>query len=420
MRRFMSADNKGKALLRFMTAAMLLLFTAGVIKAQTEETAEPPRPMTPLQTFLSDPAVNAGSTAVYIAEIGGKVLASHNADTPLLGASTMKLVTIGSLMQVRDVNYRYVTRVMTAGRVVNNVLEGNLHIVGSGDPTLNTDRTPKTPDFVDEIVKALKSRGIKSIRGNVLIDQSIFSGPSRPQTWSSADSRTDYGAGAYGFNYGRNRSGSRAVENPSAVFMARLEKALAANGIALEKVNYTGGGKRLLVEHRSAPLDEIMRSCMMRSDNLYAECLLRQVAIAQGKSGSVADGAESVAQIWSRNKAPMNGVRIYDGSGLSRSDRLTAHFLAYVLRMCSSDPYYASFFPLAGAEGTLRSFLRGTRLETYVAMKTGSLHDVQAYAGYCLDEDYAPTHLVVVITNGFKGGRGAFRRAVEKLLLSTL
>lgn len=161
MRRFISADNKGKALLRFMTAAMLLLFTAGVIKAQTEETAEPPRPMTPLQTFLSDPAVNAGSTAVYIAEIGGKVLASHNADTPLLGASTMKLVTIGSLMQVRDVNYRYVTRVMTAGRVVNNVLEGNLHIVGSGDPTLNTDRTPKTPDFVDEIVKALKSRGIK-------------------------------------------------------------------------------------------------------------------------------------------------------------------------------------------------------------------------------------------------------------------
>lgn len=195
---------------------------------------------------------------------------------------------------------------------------------------------------------------------------------------------------------------------------------MAANGIALEKVNYTGGGKRLLVEHRSAPLDEIMRSCMMRSDNLYAECLLRQVAIAQGKSGSVADGAESVAQIWSRNKAPMNGVRIYDGSGLSRSDRLTANFLAYVLRMCSSDPYYASFFPLAGAEGTLRSFLRGTRLETYVAMKTGSLHDVQAYAGYCLDEDYAPTHLVVVITNGFKGGRGAFRRAVEKLLLSTL
>ena len=60
MRRFMSADNKGKALLRFMTAAMLLLFTAGVIKAQTEETAEPPRPMTPLRERAMGPAVRMG------------------------------------------------------------------------------------------------------------------------------------------------------------------------------------------------------------------------------------------------------------------------------------------------------------------------------------------------------------------------
>ena len=116
----------------------------------------------------------------------------------------------------------------------------------------------------------------------------------------------------------------------------------------------------------------------------------------------------------------MHGVRILDGSGLSRSDRLTAHFLAHVLRHCGTDPYYASFFPLAGAEGTLRSFLKGTRLETYVALKTGSLHDVQAYAGYRLDDEYAPTHVVVVIANGFRGGRQSLRRAVSNLLLSYL
>ena len=376
---------------------------------------------TPLDEFLANPAVNPASTSVYIAEIkGGRVLAKHNISLPLMGASTMKLVTIASLMYSRDLNYRFPTKVETAGRIIGGELQGNLHIIGSGDPTLNTDRTPKSADFVAEIVSALKRRGVTAINGNVLIDQQIFTTPAQPSSWSAGDCGADYGAGAYGFNYARNHSGSRSVSNPSAVFMKRLEKSLADAGIRLDKRGYTGGGRRMLLTHYSAPLDEIMRSCMMRSDNLYAECLLRHIALSRGNVGSPEAGAAQVMALWQGNKAPMQGVKIYDGSGLSRSDRLTAQFLAYVLRYSSHDPYFASFFPLAGAEGTLRSFLKGTRLETYVAMKTGSLHDVQAYAGYRLDENYMPTHVVVILANGFKGSRSAYRNAVERLLLSYL
>ena len=58
---------------------------------------------TPLDEFLANPAVNPASTSVYIAEIkGGRVLAKHNISLPLMGASTMKLVTIASLMYSRD------------------------------------------------------------------------------------------------------------------------------------------------------------------------------------------------------------------------------------------------------------------------------------------------------------------------------
>ena len=82
----------------------------------------------------------------------------------------------------------------------------------------------------------------------------------------------------------------------------------------------------------------------------------------------------------------------------------------------SEDVDYVSYFPLAGQEGTLRGFLKGTDLDAYIAMKTGSMSGVQCYAGYKLDDDFAPTHVVVVMANDFSN-RASLRRAVANLLL---
>ncbi len=113
----------------------------------------------------------------------------------------------------------------------------------------------------------------------------------------------------------------------------------------------------------------------------------------------------------------MQGVNIVDGSGLSRQNRVTARFMAYVLAERSENPYYASFFPLAGQEGTLRSFLAETPLEGYVALKTGSMKGIQCYAGYKLDDNYAPTHIIVVMMNEMTN-RTAAREGLKKALLT--
>lgn len=409
-----------RQLIPLLCCALAILSPHTSIFAQQGSDTET-QSQTPLDRFLANPAVNAATTSVYIAQIGSrKVLAEHNAQLPLLGASTMKLVTTASLLRCRDISHRYKTRVETAGQIKNRILEGNLHIIASGDPTLNSDRTPASSDFINEIVSELKRRNIDTIRGRILIDQSLYEGEAWPESWSNADKARDYGTGAHAFNFHRNHSGSNSVADPSAIFLSALEREMAHKGIVLEKRNFTGGGRREILTHVSAPLDEIMRSCMMRSDNLYAECLLREIPIAKGLKGSIANGLGCINEIWSRDKAPMQGVRILDGCGLSRSDRLTAQFLAHVLRAESMDPYFASFFPLAGADGTLRSFLKGSRLETYIALKTGSLHDVQAYAGYRLNDNYEPTHVVVIIANDFHVSRSALRKAVEQLLLDLL
>jgi len=156
----------------------------------------------------------------------------------------------------------------------------------------------------------------------------------------------------------------------------------------------------------------------MRSDNLYAEALLRTIPLSEGETSTPERAAEMEFDFWKKRKADMGGVAIVDGSGLSRANRTTASFMSDVLEEMSPDAYYASFFPLAGREGTLKNFLCGTHLEEYVALKTGSMSGIQCYAGYKLDDDYVPTHSIVVIVNGMKGARGNVRAGVEKILLS--
>ena len=139
---------KHSLILTFIFALLAVWLPVGAV-GQSPDCGTYGATPTPLAVFLADPAVNPASTGVYIAEIGsGRVLAQHNTTLPLIGASTQKLVTIASLMRLLDMNHSFTTRVETAGRITGGILEGNLHVIGSGDPTLNTDRTPATRDFV--------------------------------------------------------------------------------------------------------------------------------------------------------------------------------------------------------------------------------------------------------------------------------
>ena len=81
---------------------------------------------------------------------------------------------------------------------------------------------------------------------------------------------------------------------------------------------------------------------------------------------------------------------------------------------------YLDMFPVAGVSGTFRSFGRDTSLEGHLRCKTGSVNGVQTYAGYMVNEVGMPTHVVVVMVNGFKGSRAAVRAAVRDLLIEII
>lgn len=371
-----------------------------------------------LDRFIQSGSVIPEKTAVYVYDLEARrVIESYNDGIPLIPASVMKAVTIGALLRKSGIDYRYKTCVYAQGNITDGTIEGDLLVVGSGDPSLNSTPEPHSPEFIKEIVNALKKRKVDQINGRIVIDQSVFSGASVHPSWAQGDLRHAYGTGSHGFNFENNSRGSSSVSNPSEVFVSKLVSALRAAGISVgNQVGIKSDRRILVVEHQSPTVDEIMRSCMMRSDNLFAESMLRTLSVLAGKDGSTNSGAEISAGTWRSQKIGMDGVRIVDGSGLSRENRLTARFLADVLISMSENVDYVSFFPLAGQEGTLKRFLKDTPLDSYIAMKTGSMNGIQCYAGYKLDDDYAPTHVVVVMLNGFSSRASAKDKAAKMLL----
>ncbi len=379
---------------------------------------------TPLDRFLNCKSVAAGSTAVLVQDLAtGETLVAHNTDRPLLPASIMKTVTIAGLLQEKGPDERFHTYVYADGPIKGNTIEGDLLIMGGGDPTLGANCLPESADIADEIIAAFNHKGITIINGDIRVDTSLYTGPACPPSWAAGDLNEAYGTGCHALNFRRNATGSRAVKNPESVFLSYLSSRLRSAGISIAgttKVGTEGLSDKEesteLLDHVSDVYAEVMRSCMMRSDNLFAENLLRTFGIARGKEGSTEAAASEMLSYWKAAGIPTKGVTLIDGSGLSRSNRVTANFINGILRTLGDNEDYASFMPLAGQEGTLSDFLKGTELDAYVAMKTGSMKGIQCYAGYKLDEQFAPTHSIVIIMNDI-GTRSVARKAAENLLL---
>lgn len=376
-------------------------------------------PQEAVSRFANTPRLPQGSMAVLVSELPtGKVLASYNADRSLTPASVMKCISLASLSTAMDVNQPLLTPVFIDGDIdADGVLHGNIVVVGQADPSINSRIWPIGTDINDEILEALQNSGVKSVEGGIVVDESYLSGGAIPPSWATADLPHSYGTGSHAFNYANNSVGKSAVKDPAAAFRADLRRRLTGAGISVGDTPLPRGENRELLMHASPELKEIMRSCMMRSDNLYAEASLRLFGKAKGGDGSTEDAAQREREFWESRAANLDGVRIIDGSGLSRSNRMTARFMENVLRDCSGDVEYVSFFPLAGQEGTLKKFLVDTPLDSYIAMKTGSMKGIQCYAGYKLDDDFAPTHVVVVLVNDFRCDRAYLRSQIENMLL---
>lgn len=136
----------------------------------------------------------------------------------------------------------------------------------------------------------------------------------------------------------------------------------------------------------SPSLAEIINITNKKSINLFAEHFLNEIGLKQKNIGSNPVGCEAVTEFWKSKGMDTDGFNIFDGSGLSRSNSITATQLVFILGYMKNksrnfQPYLESL-PVAGKSGTLRSVGRNTSAEGVVHAKSGSIGRVRAYAGY--------------------------------------
>ncbi|MEO6628609.1 MAG: D-alanyl-D-alanine carboxypeptidase/D-alanyl-D-alanine-endopeptidase [Aquihabitans sp.] len=353
-------------------------------------------------------------------DVGGAPVFSHASDLPLIPASTQKLVTAAVALDVLGADHRFRTPAVSAPPVAG-VVNGDLALVGSGDPLLTTvayafarrigaDQPVTNFDsLADQVVAA----GVKRITGRVVGDESRYDSlravPTWPPRYSEQNQIGPLSALSVDDGY---RLEPRAEDqeplrvrsvDPAADAAATFSALLQSRGVVVDGGSAAGRAPAGAVEVasvESAPLSKAVRQMLEQSDNGTAELLARELGVAQGGAGTTAAGASVIQRRATELGLITKGPQIVDGSGLDRGNRATCDELIAVLNAGGgSNGAIATSLPIAGRTGTLKGRFRGTAAQDRLRAKTGSLNDVTALAGYVAMAD-GQTATFAYIANG--------------------
>lgn len=139
-----------------------------------------------------------------------------------------------------------------------------------------------------------------------------------------------------------------------------LVSMLKENGIKISAKNYKSEQEQnLLLDYTSPELPVILKSLLIRSDNMYAESVLRAIALNASLPATPSDGIKCVKELWTESGINISPLFMYDGSGLARNNKVSALLLAQILAYMAPDKSteFSSLLPRAGEEGTVKHLL---------------------------------------------------------------
>lgn len=397
-----------------------------------------PRLAVPTADALIAEARLSGQTAFVVSDArSGTVLESRGATDALPPASVIKAATALYALEALGPEFRFRTQLIATGPVQNGRLQGDLVLMGGGDPTLSTDA-------LGALAARLRDRGLREISGRFVVNGSALPAvaaidPDQPEhvgyspaisgialnfnrvhfEWrrsgagyevamdarasrfqprvTSAEMRVaarDLPVYTYSDGDGIDRwtvaasalgsGGSRwlPVRNPEAYAGDVLRTLARSYGIVLPAPQVMRGGVAgdVLAEHRSDPLSTIVEEMLRFSTNITAEMVGLAATQARGGAPRGLVASASAMSDWMRARYGVTGAQLHDHSGLSGESRLPAQALA-------------RFFAAAHAEGRLPGLLRdypmrdarGAPVPAHpikVAAKTGTLNFVSGLGGY--------------------------------------
>lgn len=324
------------------------------------------------------------SFSFYVADAAsGRRIWSRNARTALMPASTTKLVTAHNALTILGPDTRLTTFVKQ-GKRPNQVI-----IQGVGDPSLSGRQLDA---MAETVAAAMSARGVGTTR--VFVDDDRFPTPSLAYGWKSSyvpDSISPIRALI------RDQRDYMDTSADVGRYFARRIEAYGVPATFNGRANASSSAAKL-ARSQGDPISRIVSRMLLTSDNEIAEAVHRLVSYAS-RRGTTWDGARTAQKtVMGASGLPMTAL--YDGSGLSRADRLTSEQLAKLV-MRGADTQYEDLWPLrsaaamptAGETGSLAAkYNRFATSQSRCAVgkvwaKTGTLNDVVSLAGYTYGTD---------------------------------
>ena len=395
----------------FATAALASALTPGMVQA-LPLLAPPPVEQRQGQALISQGALcpalqnsveaavvgQANAWSISVLDDRGQLLADVNGALPRVPASNQKLVSTAFALDRLGPDFRLRTQLLRHA-------DGSMEIVGEGDPDLSIAEMQRF---------AMIALGQGGSRQPVPTTQPVRllvrEEPRQrwwPSDWHPADRSYAYGAPITRLALTSNAL-HMAVMDPAARLQRVLRSTLQKQGgtVQVQVVDQqrreaalalSGDQSVVLHSEDSAPMHALLSLANTESHNFTAEVLMREAA----DDWDVGRASWATTQWMQAQGLPMAGLRVRDGSGLSRGNRLTSRSLSVLLWRMSQHPlasYYQASMAIAGQRGTLRWLYRGTPLQGRFWGKTGTLTGVRAISGI-LQTTRGPRY-VSMISNG--------------------
>jgi D-alanyl-D-alanine carboxypeptidase/D-alanyl-D-alanine-endopeptidase (penicillin-binding protein 4) len=423
-----------------------------------------------INKMFTDPVLrNANWGFVVYDTKTGKIVTSYNENAPLVPASTTKLLTTETAFSLLGTKYRWNTQLEYSGSLdAEGVLTGNLYIVGSGDPSLGGNRggAASYGQIVTQYMDAIRDKGIKKITGDIIIQTAIFKenkvtlpenivwleqanyylpvgttkdiNPRNEKMIVSQSNNPFNQVKKYFYVspytnkmvYADLYEGAwvtTKVADPPAFLANKLRESLVKNKIAItgkvtpKIVDRDPEPREVLSNYKSPSLAEIVAYTNQRSDNGYAEAILKSNGFMKLGDQTTESGRIVVTDHLKATNFDIVGLNYMDGSGLSKAHTVTPISQVKFLTAMTKSPYYKEYLdslPIAGQTGTLKHmFLVNSNGQIFA--KTGTLNHVKCLAGYIKTRSNRTLAFSLLINN-YAGSTAQVKDRMEQLLDPTL
>ncbi len=361
-----------------------------------------------IDSMINDPQFRNAHWGVLIVDpASGDTLYSRNAGKLFMPASNMKILTGSTALVQLGPDFRFTTRFATNGAIRNGVLNGDLIVIGRGDPSFSDAMRGDYRRAFDAMADSLDALGIHHVGGGLRRAGNAFPDDQYGFGWQFADAEYPYGAGVdelytnEGFTkvMRRNAKGDSvltevAIRDHPTFFLNTLHDAMLRRNVTgagfIDTTLLADSNLTTLFTLQSPPLRDILRALEKPSQNQIAEIFFKTLGLEKTGVGTADSGRVVVERQLAAWGIETDGYAVRDGSGLSRHDYVTPETIVRVLNTMRTRPEFPVFYdalPIAGVDGTIASRMKNTAAQNNVHAKTGTVDKARSLSGYVTTAD---------------------------------